>query len=503
MKKLILKTLLLTVISITILTFILDPIFREVSANSKTFNDFYNNGYSDSLDILVIGSSHAKNTYAPMVIDSVFNTRTYNLGTGGQNYISTNVLLESVLKKTKPKLVVVDLFPALMRIPVQKKPKGSQLGVYDYTPLSIKKLEAINTIYSFNELPSVFSPTLRYHDKWYDRNWKQESFIPNQNLTFSNGYYNSNKQMNKADQTKYKNFREKHAEFLVQNKLSKLDTLRFELIQKQLNETIKICEKFDLELIFVSAPYFPSFYRKGLNNTHLALKKFFEERGIIFIDYNIRFLEMGLTTDDFWNQGHLNIKGSRKVSTEFVQDISKLGIFEVKDKNYLEEQISYSTPKTKEEIKVILNKRQIKLIEEISSNGNQIVSSHKFNEDFQIKSVNFFMNSNKRYIVFEANQSIENSILDKYYFLFIKTVNKADFDKRPKWQLGTDKNKMFWEASAQQIIIKDKSYLLFSLDTKVEITKFDEIRAVLRDQETGKNVSGAKPLILKNVSVIK
>lgn len=503
MKQLILKTFLLTIITTIILTFVFNPIFREVNANSKTFNDFYNKGYSDSLDILVIGSSHAKNTYAPMLIDSVFNTRTYNLGTGGQNYISTNVLLESVLKKTKPKLVVVDLFPALMKIPVQMKPKGSQLGVYDYTPLSIKKLKAINTIYSLKELPSVFSPTLRYHDKWYDSNWKRESFIPNKNLTFSNGYYNSNKKMNKADQLKYKDFREKHAGFLEQNELSKLDASRFELIQKQLDETIEICEKFEVDFIFVSAPYFPSFYRKGLNNTHSALNNYFKERDITFIDYNVRFLEMGLTTDDFWNQGHLNIKGSRKVSTEFVKDVSRLGFFDVKNKNYLEEQISKSTPKTKEEIEIDLKERQTNFVNTIFSKGNTIIKTHKFNDELQIESMNFYMDSSKRYVVFETDQNNENPILEKYYFLFIKTVNEADFDKRPKWQLGTNKNKMYWEGTPQQIITKDKSYLLFSLEMKSEITKFDEIRIVLRDKETKKNVPGAKPLSIKNVTIIK
>jgi len=501
MKQLVIKTIVLSLLAILILVFVLDPKFRESNANSKTFNGFQQKIESkEVIDILIVGSSHAKNTFSPLVIDSIFHTNTYNLGTGGQSYKITNHLLESALLKTKPKLIVVDLFPALMKLPSVEKSKASQLRVFDYTPISLEKIKLINSIYTFKEQPSVFSETIRNHDKWFDMNWSYKEFeINNPKFVYSNGFFNSNKVMNDDTKIKYQDFNERHEGFFNPDKPSKGELVKFKKMSEDLKETIEICKKHNVKLMFVSAPYFPSFYNKHLNKTHSFIKEYLKQENQMFIDFNEEFLTLGLRLDNFWNDGHLNLSGSSKVSTRLSQKLSDLNLFKVKDSTYFNNKLNTIVPRTKEELERIILSTHESLISDVINKGITIESDHNFNDSFQLETIYFYINNQFRYVLLETQDEFKTPFLENNYFLFAKTVNESDFSKRPKWQLGTDKNKLYWEASPKEIKINDKNYLLFTLEKKCEIVNFDNVRIIIKNKESKKNIG--KELQLNNIKI--
>ncbi len=488
-----------------ILAYVLDPVFRDSNANSKTFNEFYKSSNdSDSLDIIIVGSSHAKNAYFPKVIDSVFNTKTYNLSTGGQNYITTNLLLENAIKEAKPKLVIIDLFPTLIKLPKLAKSKGSQLRVIDYTPLSQRRVQTINKIYSFSELPSVYSETIRNHDKWYNRNWSLNEFpVNNENVIFYKGYFNLKKKIGNQEKEKYKDFIVEYENYLKVIP-SKKELENFEVNYSDILETIKICKKNNVKMLFVSAPYFDAFFRDENNKKHYLLNRYFKnQKEINYIDFNTKFNELGLTFEDYWDKGHLNVNGSYKTSIMLAKKIADFGFFEVKNPVYFKKELEKVVPRKTENIKEKVTLSITKQIENTLKKGVSYKTNHKLNKDISLNDVVFNIDESNRYIVIEYTQTINDSILDDFYFLISKTINKADFDKRPKWQLGTEKNKLHWEVYPRLITINDKNYMLLMLDKKCQITNFDKIRIVLKDKKTKKSVSGAKPLTLENVRIIK
>lgn len=502
MKTIIFKTLILTLISSLILVYIFDPLFRDSNANSKTFNEFYKQTKEGSLDIIIIGSSHAKNAYFPKVIDSVFNTKTYNLSSGGQNYLTTNLLLDDILKKSKPKLVIIDLFPALMRIPDVEKSKGSQLRVIDYTDLSFRKVNIINKIYNFSEQPSVYSETIRNHNKWYDRNWFQEEFvIDNANLIFNNGYFNSVKIIGEKEKEKYKAFvveQEKYLKIFPSEK----ELLNFEKDYSDIIETIKICKKYNIKVLFVSAPYFDSFYRDGLNKKHYLLNNYFKDKpDLEFIDFNSLFNELGLSFEDYWDKGHLNINGSYKASIILAKKIDSLGYFNIKNMAYYTNQHKKIKPRSKDKVQNQINLSLENKIEEALKDATSYKINHSFLENSIIQKIVFNIDDNNRYIVMEASSMFDESSINDNYFLISKTINKADFDKRPKWQLGTDKNQLHWEIFPEIISIDNKNYILITMDKKCEITNFDEARIVLKNKENKESIGN--PLILKGIKIKK
>lgn len=503
MKQLLFKSLILAILVVLSLNFILDPIFRGSNANSKTFHQF-NYANKDSIDILILGSSHAKNAYFPSVIDSILNTKSFNLSTEGQNYITTNLLLESALKQLKPELVIVDLFPALMNLPTHPKSKSSQLRVIDYTPFSFRRLKIIEKIYNLKEMPSVLSETIRNHDKWFDRNWKLQEFeIDNPNLIFDNGYFNSIKKIGSKEKEKYK-------DFILEYK----NYLKVFPSQKQLNnftkdftdiiETIEICKKFNINVVFVSAPYFDSFYRDGLNIKHFLLNRYFEsQEDIDYIDFNTKFNELGLTFEDYWDKGHLNINGSTKVSTILSKELAALDYFEIKDSTYYHNRLSKISPRKIKNIQEKIDESLSNQIQKILEKGVTLNAKHKFKDIYSFDKATFNIDNNSRYIVFESTNPKNEPNLKDYYFLISKTVNKEDFDKRPKWQHGTDKNKLHWEIYPKSTTINNKNYMLLVLDRKCEITKFDEVRVVLKNKKTKQSVKGTRAFTLSNVSIIK
>jgi hypothetical protein len=498
MKTLLFKTLILTLVSTLILVYVFDPIFKDVNANSKTFNEFYKGNFEDSLDILIIGSSHAKNAYYPKVIDSVFNTKSYNLSTGGQNYLTTNLLLDDVLKKSKPKLVIVDLFPALMRIPDAEKSKGSQLRVIDYTDLSFRKVNIINKIYNLSEQPSVYSETIRNHDKWFDRNWQLKEFvIDNKNFLFYNGYFNSVKIIGEKEKEKYKAFvveQEKYLKIFPSEK----ERSNFEKDYSDIIETIKICKKYNTKVLFVSAPYFDSFYRDDLNKKHFLLNNYFNELSDIdYIDFNLDFNKLGLNFDDYWDKGHLNINGSYKTSISLTNEIAKRGYFKVIDSAYFNKQLAKIKPRKIENIQEILEKSMEELFLKITYNGKLYNVDHDFDNNIGLKKITFNIDSNNRYIVMETKEEIKN--FKNYYFLISNTIYQADFDKRPKWQLSTDKNKLHWEVFPENVKLNDKNYILLTFDKKCDIEQFKRVRIVLKRKED--KTSTGKALILNDVKL--
>jgi len=478
MKTLLFKCLILGLILTLLLGFVSDPFFKETNINSKTFNGFQE--HKNNLDILIVGSSHAKVTFAPQILDSIFRTNTYNLATGGQSLISTNLILEDVLKKNKPKLVVIDLFPTLMKRPTSPVSKGAQLRVLDYAIPSIRRLKAINKIYNLKETPSVLHETIRNHDKWYEANWTLSKFDAGKKLIYEKGYVNYNKSMSKKDTEKLKNYIEEYKTFLNPETPSNIDIEAFIVNNPDLEETINILEKHDAKGLFVSAPYFPSFYRGSLNKTHKILERYLKNKNQHFIDFNALFLNLNLSLDDFWNDGHVNASGSRIVSMYLAKKIADKDYFDIENRRYFNKNFKNLNLKNNKEVKDHVFSKDYEKINEILEGNNKYIINHKFQNKIEIQRMYVHSEKQQRIILLKATNNVSIEDLKEKYFTVHLTIKKEDFHKRPKLLLGTNKNKLFFHVDGEFISLEGNNYIVLALDKKCEIETFEEIKLILK-----------------------
>ncbi|HCY80296.1 MAG TPA: hypothetical protein DHV22_01135, partial [Xanthomarina gelatinilytica] len=81
------------------------------------------------------------------------------------------------------------------------------------------------------------------------------------------------------------------------------------------------------------------------------------------------------------------------------------------------------------------------------------------------------------------------------------TIYKSDFDKRPEWNLGTNKDKLFWEVTPKRIIIDKKSYFILKLDRKCSIDQFKKLQIALKSKTSKKSLGSQ--MVLKDIKLKK
>ncbi len=64
-------------------------------------------------DILIFGSSRAAAHYDPSIIEKATGLSTYNLGLGGQSIMYHKAILDVILKRYKPKLILLELYEGM------------------------------------------------------------------------------------------------------------------------------------------------------------------------------------------------------------------------------------------------------------------------------------------------------------------------------------------------------------------------------------------------------
>src|SRR5690606_26657009 len=102
-----------------------------------------------NVDILFYGSSHAYTTFNPMIIDDKCKTISYNLGSAALYISLTDLVLKETLKRTKPKLIILEVYEGTVREVISERNKGFQLRALDIIPnYSIEKINSIKNIFS-------------------------------------------------------------------------------------------------------------------------------------------------------------------------------------------------------------------------------------------------------------------------------------------------------------------------------------------------------------------
>ncbi|MEP0266482.1 hypothetical protein [Dokdonia sp.] len=232
----------------------------------------------DSIDILFLGNSQAYRGFDTRAFEKL-GIRSFNLGTSGQTFLQTKLILKRYLEKIRPKQIVFQVSPYMFG----SLGAESSIDIFsnDINDLhSVEMALSINNIQVYNTL--VYS---KFKDVIGDKHAFIEEKEKGNDLYIKGGYVE-----------RYK---------MTSYTFKDLDTV-FEINKKQIKafkEVVHMINDKGIDLVFVKAPISKDLIIN--KNILIEFESLIKSEGEYY-DFN---LLLSLNNDYFYDSNHLNING--------------------------------------------------------------------------------------------------------------------------------------------------------------------------------------------------
>jgi hypothetical protein len=251
-------------------------------------------------DVLIFGASRAQQQYNPTYFEDTLHLTCYNAGRDGTPFFYHYAMLQAVLKRYTPKIIVLDCEYAALKNAASSYERLSVL-----LPLYKDHPEMQNTI------------NLRSR---YEKYKFLSSIYPYNSMLFKIAV--ANLQSNKQEQEDIKGYVPLRSSINEPIKTFdyrmpyELDSIKI----KMLNSFIDECSKRNIRLYFVCSPYYMKTI--GTDYSLAVTKKIAAEKNVPFFDYSKD--TMYFSSPQFFDDTvHLNINGSKIFSSAIAAKIKK------------------------------------------------------------------------------------------------------------------------------------------------------------------------------------
>ena len=265
---------------------------------SKTIQDFEK---QEDIDIAFFGNSHSHFSYDPRVIELELGKSTINVSGPAQRLVTTEAVVDLVLKKHRLELAVVDIFSLSLQERNNEKYRGFQSQTLDFLPFSFQKYQTIDQIYLDENIIEGIFPIIRNHSDWnHIQHWKTKYTFP----TKQDYYKGFASYMVIGDSSSW---------IAYEKKYSKRKTIVKELTPLQKSRIDAIIHKFKeahIPLLFLNAPSYGEKISPNIKSITATTKKYITDQGIPFLDLNTVNTEIGLNRSHFRDPNHLNTSGA-------------------------------------------------------------------------------------------------------------------------------------------------------------------------------------------------
>lgn len=290
-----------------LIAYLLGVLERDVDKRAYAFDkyrweEFYQLPKGDSLDILFLGSSHAYRGIDPSLIDSLLETKTFNLGSSGQTPLTTYHVLKNAVRHVYPKMVVIDLyFHAFM--------EENQLANAGNNWLRIKSSAAKWTFLfkafdSYEITALTILPILR---KKNNVRYALRKYLLGDDHLDDAGTYQGKGYVRQDSRISLEALRAE--EFYSQLQLE--EDWGLAKHEQALQKLVSFCQEKGIEVRFVSAPMPKISYQKikDIRDVRKYLSALTQDLGVTYRDYT-QDASLGLKDDlHFYDDNHLNHAG--------------------------------------------------------------------------------------------------------------------------------------------------------------------------------------------------
>ena len=272
--------------------YILRPTDTDLCINAiETFH----NMPIDSLDVIGYGSSHMWRGLDPSVLYDEYGINVYNYGCNWQQINTTLLFLKDSLKTQKPK---VALFEAYLAWAV-KKDVDVDGEIYYTSAIESSADKRKYLAQCFNgekeRYLAYYMPLCAFHSNW--ANIDEASFMSRDEEDF--GFDKSRGYIGIPDISPIE---------IPDYTLFSQEELSDDAIEV-LDEIVETCKENNIEVIFYLTPYGEEYLYSD------AMKQYANDKGVVYLDLFEKIDEIGLDGNtDFYDLGHLNTEGAKKVS---------------------------------------------------------------------------------------------------------------------------------------------------------------------------------------------
>lgn len=289
--------------------------FDTQDMHSLMWNDFYKCD-QNSIDVMFIGSSHARFAFDTRIFDNELNVKSFNLASSEQTPLIGYYSLKEALKYQKPKLVVYEAYWREFGIVDNTT---SAYFVYDYIKGLDTKTKLLVSMYDNKNFSSFLLQALCKTYKYRD------NFIPMAKNVLKGKII---KPSPAFKGTQYSNFKYYEngsfgSDMVVSNeKLFKTNPfikagLYFKWNETQLEyfkKTIEMCKDNNIKVLIITAPLPQATmnYVKNYDEYSNRIRSITNDYGLEYIDYNIVNKKEGnFKNEFFFDSNHLNSKGTQ------------------------------------------------------------------------------------------------------------------------------------------------------------------------------------------------
>lgn len=267
----------------------------------------------DSVDVLVLGSSHAFENINTGILWDEYGMASFILGGSRQPAWNTYYYLKEALKTQKPKLIVLEAYMMCM---TDEYADDSRIIKNTFgMKWSKDRIEAIKVSVSPDRWAEFLLPFIQYHNRYGELS--REDFFRDLGDVYYKDWkgFGNNMQTMKCEKPDVSSVTEKIP-------LS-------EKSEQYLRRLLELASGEQIPVLLIAAPYAEISEREqACYNTMEAIAAEYGDR---FINYNLKYDEIGLDFDaDMADVGHLNYKGNAKFTMALGSDISKN--FEIPDR---------------------------------------------------------------------------------------------------------------------------------------------------------------------------
>lgn len=257
-----------------------------------------------TVPILVFGSSHVIRQYIPEIISNTLRQKTLNVGAEGQQLLYHYALQKMILKRYKPKLMIVNI---------------DEDWLFQ-SEVAHKRLADLHPFYP--EHKEILKPILKLKSPWVDYKLLFKAYQNNSTVVHIVKYF-------LVPQVDYSGYRPLDGS-MVGTELIDISKIKGEYSAEEIDPDfvstlvgiIDTAKRNQTNLVFVTSPK-PVKMDFSSNKSYLTIRKIAEENGIPLIDFSGHKAFIG-KLELFSDPAHLNHKGSQiftKMMADSVQTI--------------------------------------------------------------------------------------------------------------------------------------------------------------------------------------